>query len=371
MMKNNKWKLIASSVAILVPMIFGLVCWDRLPDTMNVHWGVNGEADGSASKAFAVFFIPLLLLAVHWICILFTAKDPKNKGQNNKVFSMVLWIMPVLSFYVNGLTYAVALGMKLRVEWMVPTLLGAVFTLIGNYMPKCRQNHTIGIKIKWTLEDEANWNATHRLAGKIWFICGIALFFFVFLPVKLLFWVTPAVVIAMVIIPMVYSYHFYKKQKAEGKLPAADANKDDAYNKKMRILGTVSLIFVALILIMCAIVTVTGSFTVQQGREALTIDAVFYEDLTVRYEDIDAVEYREEFSFGSRVFGFGSMKLLMGTFENKELGRYTLYAYAKSEACVLLKAGEKTLVIGCESAQECKDLYDALLVKCEIQSKEK
>ena len=39
-----------------------------------------------------------------------------------------------------------------------------LFIVIGNYLPKIKQNNTIGIRIVWTLQDEENWNATAAIA---------------------------------------------------------------------------------------------------------------------------------------------------------------------------------------------------------------
>ena len=51
--------------------------------------------------------------------------------------------------------------------------MGLVFIIIGNYLPKCKQNYTVGIKLPWTLNSEENWNKTHRLAGYVFMLCGI------------------------------------------------------------------------------------------------------------------------------------------------------------------------------------------------------
>ena len=56
MLKKNKLKVIVSSIAILLPMLFGLVMWDQLPDTMTTHWGADGNADGLAER-FLLFSV--------------------------------------------------------------------------------------------------------------------------------------------------------------------------------------------------------------------------------------------------------------------------------------------------------------------------
>ena len=48
-----------------------------------------------------------------------------------------------------------------------------LFIVIGNYLPKIKQNNTIGIRIVWTLQDEENWNAAHSFSGRIWGTSGI------------------------------------------------------------------------------------------------------------------------------------------------------------------------------------------------------
>lgn len=215
MLKKNKGLMILTSVIILLPVLAGILLWDRLPEQMVTHWGGNGEADGWSSRPVAVFGLPLFLLAIHWMGVWLTGQDRRNRNQNEKILQMMFWIAPVISLFGMGSTYAAALGQSLRIDRLALLLLGIVFTIIGNYLPKCRQNYTIGIKIIWTLSDEENWNATHRLAGKIWTAGGLLLLLCAFLPGTVLPWVMPMVLGIMVVIPIVYSWWFHRNQKGE------------------------------------------------------------------------------------------------------------------------------------------------------------
>ena len=208
MLKKNKWGMIFSSVVILLPVVAGLLLWDRLPEQLPFHWNAAGEVDGWSSKAFAIFGLPLIMVAAQWLCMLGTAADPKRKNHPEKVLHLVLWIIPVLSVVLHAVTYATALGHSVPMEVVMPILIGLIFTIIGNYMPKCKQNYTIGIKIPWTLDNEENWNKTHRFAGFLWTICGLLIMltgffggFWVFLPITLL----------MVLAPIIYSYILHRK----------------------------------------------------------------------------------------------------------------------------------------------------------------
>lgn len=213
MIRNNKIKFIISSIVIVLPILFGVIFWNKLPDVMTTHWGMNGEADGFSSKTFAVFFMPLILLAIHVLCLLLSGFDRSNAGQNKKALSLVFFMCPAISLITNALTYSAALSYNFDPSAFLAVFMGAMFIVIGNYMPKCKQNRTLGIKIPTTLKSEANWNATHRFAGKLWFFGGFAMLLFTFLPKKLLFAFVFAGIFIMVIVPIVYSIIFHIKER--------------------------------------------------------------------------------------------------------------------------------------------------------------
>lgn len=208
MIKKHKTTLILASIVIILPILAGLILWNQLPDQIPSHWNMAGQIDGWSSKPFAVVGLPLILLAAQWLCVLGTLADPKRESHSNKVFHLVLWIIPVLSALLHTVIYMVALGMEVRVERVITVFMGLLFTIIGNYLPKCKQNYTIGIKLPWTLNSEENWNKTHRLAGRLWVVCGILIMLTAFFgSPRLLF---PAVLV-MVFVPTLYSYLLHRK----------------------------------------------------------------------------------------------------------------------------------------------------------------
>lgn len=211
MIKQNKKTLVITSLLILLPIIFGLVMWNELPEKVPTHWGVNGNPDGWSSKGFAVFGLPLIVFVLHWLAVLATEKDNKNKGQNPKVMTLVLWICPLLCVTLSTVTYSYALGNQVNVKTVVLLILGVLFAAIGNYLPKCKKNHTIGIRIKSTLSSEENWNITHRFAGRIWFAGGIAIMVCAFLPNTAAAVVMLVTVLVMLIAPWVYSVKYKTK----------------------------------------------------------------------------------------------------------------------------------------------------------------
>jgi len=208
MIKKN-WKvLLITSVATLLPVLAGLILWNRLPEQIPSHWNAAGEVDGWSSKPFVVFGLPLLMVAIQWLCVIGTGTDPKKEAHPQKILHLVLWIIPVISTVLFAITYAVALGQEVRVEVVMPVLIGVVLAIVGNYLPKCKQNYTIGIKIPWTLNSEENWNKTHRLAGWVWSIGGLVIALTGFLGG---FEIFLGVVLVMVLVPLIYSYLLHRK----------------------------------------------------------------------------------------------------------------------------------------------------------------
>ena len=356
MIRKHKWELIVSSLVILIPVLAGLLLWNRLPETIATHWGFDGQPDGYGSLPFAVFVPYLCLLAGHWLCFLITAKDPKNQDRNWKPIRLVLWIMPVLSNIVGVIMYSLALGVKVSVTGIMIATLGLMFVAIGNYLPKCRQNYTIGIKVPWTYSSEENWNATHRFGGRVWMIGGLVMMLSALLPAGWNAGVMVAGAVILAVIPVLYSYLYYRRQIKRGDTLKPLSGIHTRAGKIGTAVGVLILIF--------ALVTLfTGKVETAFDEDSFTIRASYYDDLTVSYERIDSVEYRDGNVAGSRVFGVGSFRLLLGSFENEEFGNYTRYTYYNPQACVVLKVNGKTLVLSGKDAAETQAIYRQLLDK--------
>jgi uncharacterized membrane protein len=207
-MKNKK-TLVITSLICLLPIIVGALVYKRLPETIATHFDLNGNPDGWSSRAFAVFGLPAILLAVNLLLPFMLRADPKHENMSGALVNITIWTIPVLSLICSGLTLGRALGYDVRIERVLPVFMGVLFILIGNYLPKTKQSYTMGIKLPWTLASEENWNRTHRLAGFLWVLGGIY-----FIVVSFIGWSVPAFVIplaVMVLVPMVYSYLLYRK----------------------------------------------------------------------------------------------------------------------------------------------------------------
>ena len=360
MFKKFKKELMISSLITLLPILIGLVLWNKLPNQMATHWGVNNQPDGWARKGVAVFCLPLILVAVQWLGMWVSTLDSQMQKQNKKALRMIFWIIPCISIFASCMMYSVALGHSVSITSAPCILLGLMFVLIGNYLPKTTKNWSLGIKVIWALNDEENWNATHRFAGKLWFFGGLAMMLGIFLPGEYSIFVMLPITLILAIIPAFYSYLYYKKQTKEGRgyaleNPYKTSKGKKAYNTSM----------IALVLILTGVVTILfiGDINCVFHDESFTVEASFHDDLTVEYDVIDSIEIRYESIPGTREWGFGSAKLLLGTFHNEEFGMYTRYTYTNSDAAIIVISGDKILVFSGDNVEETEAIYEMLLTE--------
>ena len=145
-----------------------------------------------------------------------------------KVIGMAIWMIPVITLLYNGIARLVNMGADMENLFMAFMYYGTglLFMVIGNYLPKVKQNNTIGIRVVWTLQDEENWNATHRFSGKLWMASGILCMlcglFGESMAALVLYIIS---IMAAAIISILYSYLFYKKKIATGEKLKIQYNK--------------------------------------------------------------------------------------------------------------------------------------------------
>ena len=227
---------------------------------------------------------------------------------------MVTWIVPGMTLLYNGIARWIDMGVRKENLLMVILYvgMGLLFVIVGNYLPKVKPNRTIGIRVVWTLQDEENWNATHRFSGKIWVAAGLlsmscglfsdsmaALFLFI------------VAIMAAAFGSILYSYLYYRKKLRTGKGLAVHCN------------HKVVAVYV-FIMLACVLFTVwtlyTGKIEICYGENEFTVQAEGWQDYTVKYDAIESIAYEENMFRDTntiRTNGFGNLKYSMGHFAMK------------------------------------------------------
>ncbi len=363
MIKKNKIKLIIVSVITLLPMLLGII-GKAVPRETLLAWGIFGDANVITETALFFLIIPPILVALHWLLLFLSSLVEKNQSQNPRIEGISIWMMPCISLFVCGILFFVALGYTSRIHSAILAVLAITFIFIGNYMPKTARNLTMGIKIRWALASDENWNATHRFAGKVYVGAGVLCIVGMFLPLGTFLYILFGVILVTVFLPVLYSYLFYKRQLAQGQITPETVK--EGYRevvKNPKATKITSAVLIAVLAIGLPILLFTGKVETSLGEEKVSVSATFWGNLELSYDEIDSVEYRAGGVGGDRIAGYASAKLLLGTFRSDELGVYTRYTYAKNLPCIVLKANGKTFVIGGKTAEETKAIYDHILAE--------
>jgi len=289
-------------------------------------------------------------------CILVTIifYDNRNRQQSSKVIGMVIWMIPVTALIYNGMARLISMDTNSENLFMAVIYFGTglLFMIIGNYLPKVKQNNTIGIRVVWTLQDEENWSATHRFSGKIWvasgILCMLCGLFAESIAALVLYVVS---IMAAVIISVLYSYLFYKKKIATGE-------KLKIQYKKKAIVRYGIVTILTIIFIIGSLFW--GSIDIQFQDNSFTIKAQGWSDYTVDYTKIDSISYEENLFQNSndyRTNGLGNFKYAMGNFRNDVYGNYIRYTHSSCHSYVVMSIGGKILVVNGENDPATKEIY--------------
>lgn len=212
-MKNkSNVQALLSTLVCLIPIILGIALYDKLPDLLPTHFGMNGEADSYSSKAIACFVFPCVLAVANLVVHFSVNADPKKANSNIVIRTLGFWIVPAVALIFVPVTLFKGLGYDVPIVMISSALVGLLFLIIGNYMPKSRQSYTVGIKLPWTLDNEENWNKTHRFSGFVWVIGGLIVIVNTFIGSV---YIMLSVIALLAILPIVYSYLLYRSQNTK------------------------------------------------------------------------------------------------------------------------------------------------------------
>lgn len=189
-----------------------IVVYDRLPAQVPIHWNTDGAIDQWASRPIGAFFLPCLAVLVVALLVVSPRLSPRGfemVGFERYQPALVAAVAGTLS-YVELLILRSSLGARLPIGPHVLVLVGAVFMVAGNYFGKTARNFFFGIRTPWTLARDEIWERTHRLGGRLWVLCGLAI-----VAIGLNgrgFGIGPLIVVGVaVVVPTAYSYLLWRR----------------------------------------------------------------------------------------------------------------------------------------------------------------
>jgi uncharacterized membrane protein len=172
--------MIVTSIAIIAVMLLLTAwAWPQLPADARIpiHWSADGQVDGYADKLVGLLLLPLIAAGIAAMFAAIPLIEPRRRNLERSATAYgAIWVGVML--LLGGLQLLVigaALGAAFDMTRLVFVATGALFIVIGNYLPKVRPNYMVGIRTPWTLTSDVAWTRTHRVGGRSFVIEGIVL----------------------------------------------------------------------------------------------------------------------------------------------------------------------------------------------------
>ncbi len=210
--KINWRNEIVSLFLVAAMYILAIAVWNTMPDSIPVHFGLNGQPDRYGGKFEGLLTMPLTATGVYLLFYFLPYIDPRG-GRYARfagAYAIIRTAVIALLAAVQVVIILQARGAAVDVTTVFTLLLGLLFVVLGNYMGKLRPNWFAGIRTPWTLSSEESWNKTHRLGGKLFVVLGLLIAAASFLqkPWVLLGGIGLLLVCSVVLV--VYSYAIWK-----------------------------------------------------------------------------------------------------------------------------------------------------------------
>ncbi len=204
---------------LLLPIAYAFYLYPDLPAQVPTHFGIDGNPDAWGDRS-SIFLGPGIMGAVgvfmHFLFQNISKLDPKvgkTKEQEGMFKELGFGIIIFLSILALFIVHASA-HPEFRIDHFLFSFIGLSFAIFGRYMHKLQPNYYAGFRLPWTLENADNWKYTHEIAGKFWFYGGLLQTLLCFiLPGKFSIIAFLSIMFVMVLVPILFSYNFYRKNK--------------------------------------------------------------------------------------------------------------------------------------------------------------
>jgi uncharacterized membrane protein len=198
-------------------LLFTAVVYSSLPEQVPTHWNIHGEVDGWSSRTWGALLAPTIALGLWLLLPVLRRIDPRRAHYErfDATFWLLLNVIVMFMAAMHVLSLGAALGWPVDVTRGVLVIIGLLFAGLGNYLPRLRSNWWMGIRTPWTLDSEAVWRATHRLAGITFVTAGLITVVAAVLPTDQAFKIAMVSLAVGAFIPAAYSYFAYRAERRE------------------------------------------------------------------------------------------------------------------------------------------------------------
>ena len=201
---------VVSAVCLVLMLALSAYAWTELPpgDQVPIHWGIDGQVNGYASKGFALLFLPVLTLGLVILLSVLPRLDPRRAHiqESARAYVVIGSVVVILMFVVHAAIVLVALGIARDPTMLIGVGIGVLFVVIGSQLGQTKSNWFLGVRTPWTLSSERSWERTHTLAGRLFIVLGAVTVLLAVVAPQLSVWWLVIGVVVLVVGTFGYSY---------------------------------------------------------------------------------------------------------------------------------------------------------------------
>lgn len=212
---STRSTLIITLLLIALAAAFSLAVYNQLPERMASHWGVNDQVNGTTSRFWGAFLMPLLALGMLGLFLLLPAIDPMsaNIAKFRGIFNAFILLIMVFLLYLHVLTILWNLGVQsFRMSTALLPAIGLIFIFAGWLIRHAKRNFFIGIRTPWTLSSDRVWDETHRVGAWLFILSGALAVLGAFFPASTAYWLVLGPILASTLFVTVYSYVLWRRE---------------------------------------------------------------------------------------------------------------------------------------------------------------
>lgn len=185
-MKKIMW------IISIIPLVITSVVLQMMPDSVPMHYNISGEIDRWGSK-YENFIFPIIIIAVtlFWQLLIsycekksantafdkekvetaLNAKILKIVGISTNVVFSIMQCFILYNAYIAAETNATYSHFDLVTVTCI--LMGVLFIVLGNFIPKSKRNSTVGFRVEWSMYNDITWMKSNRFCAVAFILVGL------------------------------------------------------------------------------------------------------------------------------------------------------------------------------------------------------